>query len=195
MASATRIESPHATNPESQITSMCYSLEALPSGPCRKTLSGPKTELMQIRLAVRLYAYIAAALISVVAAAPANAQFKPWSTTGPTTGEDYHIEGSVGLWWPSADITVASSGFNIVGSTVDLRNDLGLTDQRFPELSFVLRPAKSHKFLSQYIPITYTQSGTLSRRIIFNGQNFDINLPVNSSLDWKAYRFGYEYDF
>ena len=150
---------------------------------------------MQTRLAVRLYAYISAVLVSLLAATPASAQFKPWSTTGPTIGEEYHVEGSVGLWWPSADISVASSGFNIVGSTIDLRNDLGLTDQRFPELSVVLRPAKNHKFRFQYIPINYTQSGTLSRRITFNGQNFDINVPVNSSLDWKAYRFGYEYDF
>jgi len=121
--------------------------------------------------------------------------FKPRSPGAPAVGEDYHIEGSAALWWPGATITIASSQFNIVGTTIDFKNDLGMTDQRFPELSFVLRPAKSHKLRFQYIPINFTQSATLQRSIIFNGQRFDLSVPVNSSLDWKAYRFGYEFDF
>ena len=30
---------------------------------------------------------------------------------------------------------------------------------------------------------------------MFNGIKYKVGLPVTSSLDWKAYRFGYEYDF
>src|SRR5262249_17426985 len=40
-----------------------------------------------------------------------------------------------------------------------------------------------------------TQMSTLSRDIKFNGQLYRVGVPVNSSLDWGAYRFGYEYDF
>jgi hypothetical protein len=153
---------------------------------------------MQTRLAVRVYAGVASAGLSMfLAAAPAAAQFRPQPMNEPAPAEQYHIEGSAALWWPSADISAASAGFgnSIVGTTIDFRNDLGLVDQRFPELSVVLRPARSHKFRFQYIPITYTQTGTPSRTIIFNGQRFDISLPVESSLEWKAFRFGYEYDF
>src|SRR5262249_4357814 len=46
-----------------------------------------------------------------------------------------------------------------------------------------------------YIPIDYTASSTLRREIDFNGQRYRVGLPVESTLDWKAYRFGYEYDF
>src|SRR5262249_6770011 len=31
--------------------------------------------------------------------------------------------------------------------------------------------------------------------IVFNGQRYRIGIPVTSTLDWKAYRFGYEFDF
>src|SRR5262249_18620684 len=46
-----------------------------------------------------------------------------------------------------------------------------------------------------YIPIKYEQEGTLTADIVFNGQRYRVGFPVNSSLDWKAYRIGYEYDF
>jgi hypothetical protein len=177
--------------------SLCYPHKALPSGPVAK-FSGAEKESMQNRLVVRVYACIATTAFCVLAAAaPAAAQFRPQPMNEPAPGEQYHIEGSAALWWPSADISVASSGFNnsIIGTTIDLRNDLGLVDQRFPELSLVLRPAQRHKFRFQYIPINFTQTANPSRTIVFNGQRFDVSIPVESSLDWKAFRFGYEYDF
>lgn len=36
---------------------------------------------------------------------------------------------------------------------------------------------------------------TLKRTIVFNGISYNVGLPVNSSLDFKAWRFGYEYNF
>jgi hypothetical protein len=154
---------------------------------------------MKIRSAVRAYACVLAAAASLLSAAPARAQFgsqfKPQPMNEPASGERYHIEGTIGYWWPGADISISSSQFDLVGTTIDLRNDLGLTDQRFPELSLTLRPGKSHKLRFQYIPIDYVQSATPQRSIVFNGQRFEVSLPVNSELQWRAYRFGYEFDF
>ena len=39
-----------------------------------------------------------------------------------------------------------------------LKRDLGLTDQRLPALQLQLRPARSHKFRLDYIPVNYTQT-------------------------------------
>jgi hypothetical protein len=154
---------------------------------------------MKIRSSVCVYACRLAVAGCALTAAPAAAQFgdqfKPQPMNEPASGERYHIEGAVGFWWPSANLSISSSQFNIVGTTIDFRNDLGLTDQRFPELSLVLRPAKAHKLRFQYIPIDYAQSAAPHRTIIFNGQRFDVSLPVNSEVQWKAYRFGYEFDF
>jgi hypothetical protein len=145
--------------------------------------------------AARLYTLAAAAAVSVCAAAPARAQYKPQPLNDPATGEKYHIEAAAGFWSPTADMAIASAGLGIAGDTIDLKKDLGLTDQRFRQLQLTLRPAKSHKFRFQYIPIKYDQSATLQRTVKFNGQNYTFGVPVNSMLDWKAYRFGYEYDF
>src|SRR5947209_11685734 len=92
---------------------------------CYTVSHGPKKELMKIRSAVWLYACVFAVLLSVVGASPANAQFgtqfKPQPMNEPASGERYHIEGSVGWWWPSADISISSSQFNLVGTTIDFR--------------------------------------------------------------------------
>ena len=148
---------------------------------------------MVTRFLVRLYGVLAVALVFV--ASPAAAQFMPRTLNDPATGEKFHIEGAAGFWMPTADMSIASEALGIVGSTIDFKKDLGLTDQRFNELQLVLRPARKHKFRLQYIPIEYAQESTIQRDIMFNGQLYAKGLPVNSDLIWKAYRFAYEYDF
>ena len=148
---------------------------------------------MTTRSVIGLYTFIVAAI--ALTAAPADAQFAKRTLNDPATGETYHIEASAGFWSPTADMSISSESLGIPGSTIDFKNDLGLTDQRFPELHVVLRPGKKQKFRFQYIPITYDQTHTLTRQITFNGQLYTVGIPVHSTLAWKAYRFAYEYDF
>ena len=143
----------------------------------------------------RNYAPAALALWFVFQATSARAQFQPRPLNDPATVETYHIEGAAGLWFPGAAMSISSQSLGIQGSTIDFKNDLGLEDQHFPEVHLELRPATRHKFRFQYIPISYDQTATPARDIIFNGQRYRAGLPVHSTLDWKAYRAGYEYDF
>ena len=129
------------------------------------------------------------------ASSTASAQYRPRPIDDPATGEKYHIEASAALWWPNADITIASEGLGIAGSSVNAKTDLGLVDQRFPQVRLVLRPTKSSKFRAEFIPIKYEQTASIPRTIVFNGQAYAVGVPVASSVDWKAWRFGYEYDF
>jgi hypothetical protein len=149
---------------------------------------------MSKRSAIGLYAFLLAAALALTAV-PADAQYAKRTLSDPATGESYHIEGAIGYWHPTADMSVSSESLGIPGSTIDFKKDLGLTDQGFPEFHVVLRPAKKQKFFFQYIPITYDQEHVLTREITFNGQAYNVGIPVNSTLAWKAYRFGYEYDF
>jgi len=128
-------------------------------------------------------------------AVPARAQYRPRPLNDPATGETYHIEVGAGYWMPTADMIVSSESLGIPGTSIDFTKDLGLTNSRFPEFQLVLRPAKRHKFRAESIPIKYDTTAILTRDLIFNGIKYRIGLPVTSSLDWKAYRFGYEYDF
>ena len=145
--------------------------------------------------AVRLYTLAAAYALVVCAAAPAHAQYKPQTLNDPATGEKFHIEAGAGFWRPTADMKISSEGFGLAGTEIDLKKDLGLTDQSFRALQLTLRPTRNHKFRLEYIPIKYEQTANLSRTVVFNGQAYVIGIPVNSSLDWKAYRIAYEYDF
>ncbi|MEP7306637.1 MAG: hypothetical protein ABJA98_14065 [Acidobacteriota bacterium] len=134
-------------------------------------------------------------LVIALCPSSARAQFTPRPIADPATGERYHIEAAAGFWFPTADISIASQSLGIIGSTIDFKKDLGLTDQRFPEVHLELRPATRHKFRLQYIPIKYDQTGVLTRNVVFNGQTYSIGRAITSTLDWKAYRIGYEYDF
>ncbi len=144
---------------------------------------------MYARLRSLVPALAVAALVLYALSATAQAQ-----STEPV-GERFVIEGAAGFWNPSAKMSIRSEALGIIGSVIDFNEDLGLSDQRFKELHAVLKAGRKHKFRFQYIPLTYEQSATINRDIIFNGQRYRVGLPVESSLSWRAYRFGYEYDF
>ncbi len=133
--------------------------------------------------------------IFTVAATPASAQFVPRTLNDPATGESYHVEGSAGYWSPGADLVISSTGLGIPGTAIDMKKDLGLTNRRFNELHLILRPGTKHKFRLDYIPMKYDGSGSIPREIVFNGQKYNVGVPVTWLVDWKAYRFSYEYDF
>jgi hypothetical protein len=143
----------------------------------------------------RVYAWAGLTLAALLLASPASAQYRPRPVNDPATGEAFHIEGSASWWRPTADMNISSEGLGIAGTTIDFKRDLGMTDHSFPALSLVLKPADRHKFRMQFIPIKYEAQSNLRREIVFNGQRYTTNLPVNSDLEWRAFRFNYEFDF
>jgi hypothetical protein len=150
---------------------------------------------MTDRSAIRVYAACCVALVFVLTAVPAQAQLQPKPISEPPTGETYHIEGAAAFWFPTATMLVSSESLGIAGTTINFKTDLGVQDKHLPDLRVVLSPSRRHKFRFEFIPIKYEQNATVKRTIIFNGQRFDIGLPVHSALDWRAYRFAYEFDF
>jgi hypothetical protein len=145
--------------------------------------------------APRLYTTVGLAAILLVVAVPAQAQYKPRPLNDPATGESYHIEVAGDMWSPSISSNVSVEGLGIPGDTIDLKRDLGVVDKRMTALDLVLRPTSAHKFRFQYLPIKYEASSTLNHDIVFNGIRYRLGVPVNSTLDWKTYSLGYEFDF
>ena len=146
---------------------------------------------MQLR--IRATAVLCFALL--LAAAPASAQYGSVGLSDPATGESYHIEIGGYLWKPSPTLLITSEALGIAGDVVDFVEDSGLENDTFKQLKIVLRPAKKHKLRFEYTPIRYEQQANISRSIVFNGQRFNVSLPVLAELKWNAMRFGYEYDF
>lgn len=143
----------------------------------------------------RILLLAGAVVTAGVFATPAVAQVGRYRQPDPATGENYNIELAVGLWAPSVQAVLASESLGIPGTDIDFVNDLGIEDENFPEFRAVLRPARRHKFRVSYVPIKYEAESVLTRNIVFNGQIFPVSIPVQSRLDWKAWRFGYELDF
>lgn len=147
---------------------------------------------------MRTRVVVAAVLCLVFAfiAAPAHAQYAPTGSSDPATGERYHFEIAGYIWNPTPDIAITSESLGIVGTRIDFVDDLGIEKKRFRQLKAVLRPATRHKFRFEYTPIEYVQAeGQLTADIIFNGITYPVTLPVATDFEWKAYRFGYEWDF
>lgn len=133
---------------------------------------------------------------ALAAAAPAEAQYGARRATSErATGENYHVEVTGAFWNPSPDVVISSEQFDIIGSNVDFVKTLGVTNTKFKQLKVVLRPATKHKFRFEYTPVNYDAQKVLTASFVFNGQTFDIGVPVTTNLKWKAYRFGYEWDF
>jgi hypothetical protein len=134
-------------------------------------------------------------LVFGLMAAPARAQYGVKPISDRATGETYHVELGGYLWNPTPDIFITSESLpGITGSRIDFVTQLGIEKTRFKQIKVVLRPAKKHKFRFEYTPIHYDAIGAIDIDIIFNGISFTRALPVATDLQWKAYRFSYEFD-
>lgn len=125
----------------------------------------------------------------------AHAQYEAPSLTNTAIGEKYWVEVTGSLWSPDMSGKISSEQFGLVGTTIDFNDDLGYSATRFRDLRIVLRPTKKAKFRIQYTPIRYEADTTFTRTIVFNGIAYPLGVPIESSFDWKVWRFGYEYDF
>jgi len=143
--------------------------------------------------------YVVCGLIAAGAlAAPgeAAAQYRPGLVAETAVGEDYHIEASYSFWDAEPSLLINSESLGIIGSEIDLVDDLGIVGKRLAKFELVLKPSKKHRFRFQRLPIKYeVDAFPVTREFIFNGQRYRVGLPVTTSVDFSTYRFGYEYDF
>ena len=93
----------------------------------------------------------------------------------------------------AAAILMARPGIKL--AHINLVSDLGIEKQMLKDVRVVLRPAKKHRFRINYLPMTYDASTTITREFIFNGLRYRPGLPVQTTAQFKTWRFGYEYDF
>lgn len=134
----------------------------------------------------------AAALLAP--AADAAAQYRPPPASGPV-GEEYRIEASYGWWDASPSLIVNSESLDLLGTDVDLIQDLGIEQRRLGKFNLVLRPGRKHRLRFERLPIHYEADAVVERSFVFNGQTFNVGLPVQTNAKFDTYRFGYEYDF
>ncbi|MXZ71836.1 MAG: hypothetical protein F4Z04_10120 [Acidobacteria bacterium] len=113
---------------------------------------------------------------------------------GPAVGEDYTIEVSGGGWRPMPSLFASSEQFGILGTRIDFGSDLGLSRTDHPEVRATVKRGRQ-KLRVSVVPMRYEQEvQALARPITFHGIRFDAGLPIESALNWNAWRIGYELD-
>jgi hypothetical protein len=144
--------------------------------------------------AARIGTWMAAAALALAAPGLARAQ-QATEITAPAIGERYHVELAGTIWNPDVNGQVSSEQFGILGDQIDFVNDLAFQRTKMKDIRIVLRPTKKARFRIQYTPVVYQSDTIVPRTFTFNGQRYDVNMPINSEFDWKVLRLGYEYDF
>ena len=97
---------------------------------------------------------------------------------------------------PTPEIAITSEALGIIGSKIDFVTDLGHREEQFKQLQVVLRPGHEAQVPLRVHADHLHATATLKRTIIFNGIALSgLAAGRRPSLKWKAYRFGYEYDF
>ena len=130
-------------------------------------------------------------LVPTVAAAQVN---RPKGPDTPAMGENYRVEMAYAWWKPDVGGAVTSDRLDVIGSRVDLVNDLGFGAARFKDVRITVKPGRKHKLRFQYTPLAYNAEGVLTRDITYAGKTFAASLPIASTLGWKVWRIGYEWD-
>ena len=143
----------------------------------------------------RAYVFSGVMALAMLVPGAASAQYRP-VMTGGGIAEDYHIEAAYGWWNAKPELIVRSESLGILGTDVDLISDLGIQQKRLGKFDLVLKPSKKHRFKYQHLPIKYeTDAFPVSRSFIFNGQRYNIGLPVSTAVNFSSNSFAYEYDF
>ena len=145
----------------------------------------------------RLYVFVSVVTLGLLAApATASAQYRPQAIGSGGIAEDYHIEAAYNWWNAKPELIVNSESLGILGTDVDLISDLGIQQKRLGKFDLVLKPSKKHRFKYQRLPVKYeTDAFPVTRSFVFNGQRYNIGLPVTTTVDFSTNSFGYEYDF
>lgn len=96
-------------------------------------------------------------------------------------------------WFPelSGDIRVDDAG--IVGTELDFKDDLGIDDESYPVIE-VFAGIGKHHFSLAFFNADYDGDTVLTKEIYFNGELFQVNERVVSSLEYDHYDVMYRYD-
>ena len=81
------------------------------------------------------------------------------------------------------------------GTDVDLKKDLDIKDEGYPEVRFTWYTGKNSKIRLAYTQVDYDGEANLQRTILFNGTTYNVGTRVLTDLDIKYGRIGWVWQF
>jgi len=98
-------------------------------------------------------------------------------------------------WFTNLDTTIEASSGTVIGTNLDLVNDLGLDDlENFVEGRITLELGH-HSFRYAYMPLSWSGLARITKDINFAGRTYPASSEVSSDVQIDYHRFSYRYDF
>jgi hypothetical protein len=109
--------------------------------------------------------------------------------------EKYNILLEGRYWYPKLKSTVKIVE-NQIGTDINLVDDLGFgVEKGFGEGRLQIKVLPYHKFNFSYLPMKWEGDKIISQNIQFSGQTYPAGTRVQSEMDIKMFKGGYEYEF
>src|SRR4051794_36508860 len=99
-----------------------------------------------------------------------------------------------GRYWDpdnAGRLRVERGGF---GTEIDMERDLGFSKTGFPQGVLSLQHGRS-KLTFRYAPLDYSGDQTVTRTILFRGQQYTVGTRVQSDLEVRHLQLGWAYQF
>lgn len=96
-------------------------------------------------------------------------------------------------WFPEVSGVIRADDAGIVGTELNLEDDLGVDNESYPVIEVFAGIGKHHLSLAYY-HLDYNGDTVLTKNIYFNGDLFAANARVVSSLKYDNYDARYRYD-
>lgn len=78
-----------------------------------------------------------------------------------------------------------------IGTNFNLKSDLGVKDEDFPETRCILYTGKNSKMRLAYAQVNYSGEQTITQSIDFKGKTYTASTLVKSELDIQYFRLGW----
>ncbi len=97
-------------------------------------------------------------------------------------------------WFTDLDSSVKVTEGNIIGTEIDVVDDLGVDDKKNFWEGRITLELGSHKLRYGYMPMKWDGQKTISQDIVFKGKTYTASTVVDSEMEIKYHRLAYEYD-
>lgn len=97
-------------------------------------------------------------------------------------------------WFTTFSDSVQLSSGSVVGTNLNLVDDLNVDDKKNFWEGRVSLELGSHSLRYGYMPLSWDGTKTLSQTVVFNGQTYTAGASVDTKLSADYHRLGYEYD-
>ena len=100
----------------------------------------------------------------------------------------------VSYWLPSSDADVRATELSVLGTNIDVENDLGIDDSpAVTSISASFNLVRFNRFVFSFLSIEADGNKDITRDITFKGRTYSVGENVSSSYEFKHYEGYYEF--